>query len=263
MEAGRASAGLAPIISGGHRRGHLNTSHAALCHAPAFSCTILRAIQNKRLATSREDYGGVLSNGTGNVGSGSIPRVRSEGCGRPGSGARGDRQGAAFASHPPSVCTSGGMVAAGTLPGGPVRAGPRSWAQGLPCSLPMSRHPRRGGLTLERVKGQSERIDIDVVEKRGEPVGRVGPGAEWHTPIYVRCVPLKIECDQLRVGEQAICVHLASAGPASSQRSPIPALVSKRPAIASPLITVRAPPGHVATRLSRGRARPAQANSGP
>src|SRR5215472_9066461 len=48
----------------------------------------------------------------------------------------------AFVDHPPSVCTSGGMVAADTLPDGSLCGGPRDWARGPPHSPAMSPRPR-------------------------------------------------------------------------------------------------------------------------
>ena len=51
---------------------------------------------------------------------------------------------AAFVDHPPSVCTSGEMVAADTLPGGSLCGGPRGWARGPPRSPAI--HARRNVL---------------------------------------------------------------------------------------------------------------------
>ena len=80
----------------------------------------------------------------------------------------GDRQ-RPSAVRPPSVCTSGGTVAAGTLPDGPVVQILEPWLE--VCLVVLPRHAVHAGsrLALERVERRSQRVDVDVVEKRGEP----------------------------------------------------------------------------------------------
>src|SRR6516225_6142712 len=76
---------------------------------------------------------------------------------------------AAFDDHPTSVCTSGGMVVADTLPGGSLCGGPRDWARGPPRSPAMSPRPPRSGLAVKREERRPECVDVEMVEKRGEP----------------------------------------------------------------------------------------------
>src|SRR5499427_2916639 len=76
---------------------------------------------------------------------------------------------AAFDDHPTSVCMSGGMVVAGTLPGGSLCGGPRDWARGPPRSPAMSPRPRQERAP-EREERRPERVGVEMVEKRGEPL---------------------------------------------------------------------------------------------
>ena len=77
---------------------------------------------------------------------------------------------AAAAFRPPSVCTSGETVAVGTLPDGPVSCRvlePRLKV----CLVVPPRHAIHpgSGLAPERVERRPQRVDIDMVEERGEP----------------------------------------------------------------------------------------------
>jgi hypothetical protein len=62
------------------------------------------------------------------------------------------------------------MVAADTLPSGPSRGGPRDSARAPPRSAAMSPRQTGGGFAFERVERRPERVDVDMVEKRGEPL---------------------------------------------------------------------------------------------
>src|SRR6516165_10749914 len=62
------------------------------------------------------------------------------------------------------------MVAADTLPGGSFYGGPRDWARDPPRSPAMSPRPRGCGLALEREERRPECVDVEMVEKRGEPL---------------------------------------------------------------------------------------------
>ena len=80
------------------------------------------------------------------------------------------RSPAAFADHPPSVCTSGETVAADTLPGGPFRGGSQDWAEGRLVGLPCHPVHARSGLAFERKERRPECVGVDMVEKCGEPL---------------------------------------------------------------------------------------------
>src|ERR1700756_407384 len=77
---------------------------------------------------------------------------------------------AAFVDHPPSVCTSGEMVAADTLPGGSrcgvLEIGLEVRLVVLPCPPVHA----RGGLALKREERRPQCVDVEMVEKRSEPL---------------------------------------------------------------------------------------------
>src|SRR6202048_1803180 len=80
------------------------------------------------------------------------------------------RSPAAFVDHPPSVCTSGEMVAADTLPCGPFHGVLKIPPEVRPVVLPCHPVAAGGGFAFERVERRPERVDVDMVEKRGEPL---------------------------------------------------------------------------------------------
>src|SRR5215469_14214464 len=77
---------------------------------------------------------------------------------------------AAFVDHPPSVCTFGEMVAADTLSGGSRCGGPRDWLEVRLVVLPCHPVHARSGLALEREERRPQCVDVEMVEKRGEPL---------------------------------------------------------------------------------------------
>src|SRR6516164_7483889 len=106
---------------------------------------------------------------------------------------------AAFVDHPPSVCTSGEMVAADT----PVDRSVEVLEVGLEVRLVvLPCHPvhARSGLALEREERRPECVDVEMVEKRGEPLflpvpcslpsaaQRLGPAYRARGPVRVLLV---------------------------------------------------------------------------